>query len=446
MPQLKNQIPNTISNKAINRLAIPAILMGIAEPLISLVDIAFIGRTGTTQLAAVGIASGFYLMSVWILAQTLTAIAAIVSRYYGQKKLSEIASLIPQALLANILLGLSFYALTSYFSTGIFQLYNAEGEVLDACNRYFAIRAIGFPFSLAAMLLFGVFRGLQNTSWAMSIALSAAAINVVLDYVLIFGVSGIIEPMGLEGAAYASLSAQIYMFVLAVIFLLWRTPFGLRLTLKINPQFRWLASMSGDLFLRTILLNLTFYLATRYATGYGDAQVAAHTIALNIWLFSSFFIDGYAHAGNAISGRLIGENNTADLFRLGLKIGKISLLIGSGLAVIYAILYPFMAEFFTADQLVISAFNTVFWLVIITQPINAVAFAFDGIYKGIGNTKILRNLLAAATLLGFVPVAVAFHLLAPSLLGIWVAFLVWMIIRAGWIARDFNHKYKPRHT
>ncbi len=443
---LKSQIPNTISNKAINRLAIPAILMGIAEPLISLVDIAFIGRTGTTQLAAVGIASGFYLMSVWILAQTLTAIAAIVSRHYGQKKLEEIASLIPQALLANILLGLGFYILTSYFSTEIFQLYNAQGDVLDACNRYFSIRAIGFPFSLAAMLLFGVFRGLQNTTWAMIIALSGAAINVVLDYILIFGVSGFIEPMGLEGAAYASLTAQIVMFLLAVIFLLWRTPFNLRLSPKINPQFRWLAAMSGDLFLRTILLNLTFYLATRYATGYGDEVVAAHTIALNIWLFSSFFIDGYAHAGNAISGRLIGEENTAGLYRLGFKIGKISLFIGSGLGLVYLILYPYIAGVFTSDSLVISAFNTVFWLVILSQPINALAFAFDGIYKGIGHTKILRNLLAAATLLGFVPVAVSFHIFAPSLLGIWVAFLVWMLIRSGWIVWDFRRKYKPEST
>ena len=237
---MSNPNSNIISNKAINRLAIPAILTGIAEPLISLVDIAFIGRTGTTQLAAVGIASGFYVMSVWILAQSLTAISAIVSQYYGKNKLPEIATLIPQALYANIILGMGFFVLTSYFSTEIFQLYNAEGEVLAACNRYFSIRSIGFPFSLATLLLFGVFRGLQNTSWAMVIAMSGALTNVVLDYILIFGIPNTIEPMGLEGAAYASLSAQILMFALALIFLLWRTTFNLRLSLKINAQFKWL--------------------------------------------------------------------------------------------------------------------------------------------------------------------------------------------------------------
>ena len=200
--------------------------------------------------------------------------------------------------------------------------------------------------------------------------------------------------------------------------------------------------MSRDLFIRTILLNLTFYLATRYATGYGEEVVAAHTIALNIWLFSSFFIDGYGNAGNAIAGRLIGEDNIRGIYRLGRKIGKISFWIGSGLALIYALLYSVIAGFFTSDELVISTFKNVFWLVIISQPINALAFSFDGIYKGIGNTKFLRNLLAGATLLGFVPVAVLFHIYAPSLLGIWIAFFVWMVIRCTWIVRDFKRRYQ----
>lgn len=422
-------------------MAIPAIFTGIAEPLLSLADIAFVGRLGTIDLAAVGIASGFYVMAVWILAQSLTAIAAIVSRFYGSGNIDEIKTLIPQALFANILLGLGCYFLTSYFSTQIFQLYNAEGEVLDACNRYFAIRSVGFPFTLATLILFGIFRGLQNTSWAMVIAMIGAGINIILDYVLIFGLEGIIQPLGLEGAAYASLSAQVFMFLMAILFLLWRTPFNLRLSSKINPQFMWLSRMSWDLFLRTVLLNATFYLATRYATSYGAEVVAAHTIAINIWLFSSFFIDGYAHAGNAIAGRLLGAGNTHELYKLGIRIGKIAFWIGAALGVVYAISYPIMARIFTTDPEVIAAFNTIFWLVIITQPINGLAFAFDGIYKGTGNTKFLRNLLAGSTILGFFPVVIGFHYLYPSLLGIWIGFVVWMAVRTGWIMRDFKKNY-----
>jgi putative MATE family efflux protein len=436
-----SSIEDSISRREINRLAGPAILTGIAEPVITLVDTAFVGQIGTTELAAVGIAGSFYLMTVWILAQTLTAIAAIVSRYYGSKRLTEIETLVPQALVSNILLGVGFLLLTKTFSKEIFEFYNAGGPVLELCQDYFSIRSWGFPFTLATLLLFGVFRGLQNTSWAMIISLSGAIVNLVLDYVLIFGIDGMVNPMGIEGAATASLVAQILMFFMSLVFLYYKTPFRLKIQLKLNTEYKNLAGMSIDLFIRTILLNLTFYLATRYATGYGEEVIAAHTIAINIWLFSSFFIDGYAHAGNALAGRLLGEGRPKLLYKMGRRINRIAIWIGFGLAVIYGIGYFQIGKFFSNDAEVLAQFVAIFFLVIITQPINASAFAFDGIYKGLGEMKLLRNLLIGSTLLGFVPVSVGFHYLSPGLLGIWIAFLVWMIIRSGWLVFDFRKRF-----
>lgn len=436
-----SSLGDSISRREINRLAIPAILTGIAEPVITLVDTAFVGQIGTTELAAVGIAGSFYLMTVWILAQTLTAIAAIISRYYGSKRIEEIESLVPQALASNLLLGVGFFLLTTTFSEEIFRFYNADGKVLELCRDYFNIRSWGFPFTLATLLLFGVFRGLQNTSWAMIISLTGALINLVLDYILIFGIDGSIDAMGIEGAATASLVAQIVMFMMALLFLYRKTPFRLRIQHKLNSEFKNLAGMSADLFVRTILLNLTFYLATRYATGYGEEVIAAHTIAINIWLFSSFSIDGYAHAGNALAGRLLGEERPKLLYQMGKRINRIAIIIGIGLAVIYGIGYFQIGSFFSNDPSVLSQFEAIFFLVILTQPINASAFAFDGIYKGLGEMKLLRNLLIVSTLLGFVPVSVGFHYLSPGLLGVWIAFVVWMIIRSGWLIVDFRKRF-----
>lgn len=427
--------------RGIHRLALPAIVTGIAEPVIALVDTAFVGQIGTTELAAVGIAGSFYLMTVWILAQTLTAVAAVVSRHYGKGTLHEVATLVPQAFLANILLGAGFYLLTTTFSDSIFRFYNAEGELLDACKRYFAIRAAGFPFTLGAFLLFGAFRGIQNTSWAMAVALTGAVINGVLDYLLIFGAGDVIPALGLEGAAWAGLAAQVTMFLGAIYITERYTPFTVIPVRKLNPHYKWLAGMSFDLFIRTVLLNLTFYLAVRYATGYGEAVVAAHTVALNIWLFSSFFIDGYAHAGNAIAGRLAGAGLSAELCRLGKVLRKIAPGTGAAVAAVYTALYPFAAGIFTDEAEVITAFNSIFWLVIISQPVNALAFVFDGIFKGLGEMKYLRNLLAAATLFGFLPVAAGFHHFSPGLTGIWLAFTLWMLIRAVSPYLRFNRKY-----
>lgn len=426
-------------------MAVPAILSGIAEPLISLVDTAFIGKLGTEQLAAAGIASSFYLMLIWALSQSLTAVAAIVSRHSGKGSITEIKSLIPQGFFANVILGLSIFGITYLLAIPIFKFYNAENEVLAYCVDYFHIRSFGFPFTLATMFLFGTFRGLQNTVWAMQIALIGATINLGLDYILIFGIHDLVPAMGIKGAAWASLTSQVAMLILASIRLLRNTPFNFQLKRKLNPAFKWLTGMSTDLLIRTVLLNLTFYLAIRQATSYGPTYIAAHTIAINIWLFSSFFIDGYAHAGNAISGMLLGANKNSSIFKLGKRVGKISLLIGTGLAIIYLGFYPFIAKIFTTDTEVIRLFNMVFWLVAISQPINALAFAFDGIYKGLGNTKLLRNLLIGATLLGFVPVDLVLHHFHPGLLGIWIAFLIWMAIRAGWLIFDFR-KYRSKEN
>lgn len=435
-----------IATNKINRLAWPAIIAGISEPLISLADTAFIGRLGTSELAAVGIASSFYLMLVWILSQSLTAISAIVSQRLGSNKLDEIKSLVPQAMLSNILLGIGVILLTFPFSKTIFEFYEAKDNVLDFCSDYYQIRVFGFPFTLATMLLFGTFRGYQNTIWAMRISISGALLNLILDYVLIYGVSDTIPALGITGAAWASLISQVYMFSLAIFTLLSYTPFHLKLKRKINPAFKWLANMSFDLFIRTILLNLTFYLAIRFATGYGPEVIAAHTIAINIWLFSSFFIDGYAHAGNAISGTLKGGKNDNFIYPLGIRLAKISFFIGFGLTVIYLISYPFLGSIFSSDPAVIEAFNAIFWLVCLSQPVNAIAFVFDGIYKGLGETRLLRNLLVGATLLGFVPTALLFHQYYQSLMGIWIAFSIWMIIRALLLFQDFKKFKSVTHS
>lgn len=96
---------------------------------------------------------------------------------------------------------------------------------------------------------------------------------------------------------------------------------------------------------------------------------------------------------SGIAGRLNGERNWRDLYRVSWQVVRVGIYIGAGLGVVYTAGYPWIGGLFTTDPEVLGLFNAVFWMVILTQPINAVAFAFDGIYKGLGNGKILRNVL-----------------------------------------------------
>lgn len=432
--------PHPITRRDLDRLAVPAIISGIAEPVIALVDTAFVGRLGTADLAAVGIASSFFLLVVWVLAQTRSAVLSVVARYWGERRLDEVKGLVPIAIWMNFALGFVFFALTNALSTSIFKLYNAEGEVLAKAVEYYHIRSFGHPVVLATFALTGAFRGIQNLSWSMWISLIGAAVNLALNPLLIFG-WGPVAGMGIAGSAWASFIAQLVMFGVALVVLRTRTPFAILPRSWRHPELAGLWLLSGNLFARTIALNACYYLGNRFATAYGEASIGAHSIAMQVWLFSAFFIDGYAAAGSVIAGRLNGERNWRELYRVSWQVVRVSILIGALLAAVYTLGYPWIGGLFSHDPQVLDRFNAVFWIVVLTQPINAVAFAFDGIYKGLGNGKILRNVLLASTFGVFVPVILLTDDLGWELFAVWTAFLLWMVARGGQLALAFHRHY-----
>lgn len=435
---------SNISFKGINKLAIPAVIAGIAEPLLSITDTAIVGNIGinsTEALAAVGIAGSFISAIVWILAQSSAAISAIVSKYLGAKKLDKIATLPAQIIAINILISIFIYLLTVLFAESIFRAYNAQGLILEYSQSYFKIRALGFPLTLFVFSAFGIFRGLQNTFWPMVISIIGASLNIGLDIALVYGVEGIINPMHIEGAAWASVISQIVMALLTLVLLIRKTPFSLKLKFPFNGEIRNLLGLSFNLIIRAIVLNIALFLANAYATEYGNHFIAAQTIAFQIWLFFAFFIDGYSSVGNIVSGKLSGEKNYKMLSILSIKLSRYAIVISVLLAVLCGVFYFSIGRLFSEDALVLKSFYSIFWIVLLMQPINAVAFVFDGIFKGLAEAVTLRNLLLVSTFLGFIPVLLIGDYYELQLHAIWMAFTVWMMLRAGILIVKFRRKY-----
>lgn len=438
-----------ISFRAINKLAIPAIISGIAEPLLSITDTAIVGNIqghSTEALAAVGIAGSFISALVWILAQTRSAISAIVGKYLGAKKLEEIASLPAQIIGINIVLSISICLVSLFFVNEIFQLYNADGLILTYAVSYFKIRAIGFPLTLFVFSVFGIFGGLQNTFWPMVISITGAVLNIGLDFLLVFGFEGYLEPMHINGAAWASVIAQSVMAIMALILLLKKTPFSLKITGPFNKEIKNLLSISLNLAIRAAALNLALYFANAYATKYGANYIAAQTIAFQIWLFFAFFIDGYSSVGNIVSGKLLGEQNYKKLWKLSVKLSKYSIVVAFILLGICALFYIQIGQLFSEEDEVLRLFFGIFWIVLIMQPINAVAFVFDGIFKGLAEAKTLRNLLIFATLGGYLPVLLIGDYFDLKLYAIWIAFTVWMLIRSSVLVLKFRRTYLVKNS
>ena len=432
--------------KNINKLAIPALIAGIAEPLLSITDTAIIGNidsNATESLAAVGIVSAFISMLVWVFGQVRSAISSIISQYVGAHKLEEVNNLPAQAT-AIVLLGSLFVLAISYpFATQIFEFYNATGMILDSAVMYFKIRIFGFPFSLFVFAIFGTFRGLQNTYYPMLIAITGALLNIVLDIVLVYGIEGIIAPMHIEGAAYASVLSQIVMAGIAASLLVKKTSISLKVRLPFNKEIKRMLGMISNLFIRTIALNVALYFGTSYATSYGKEYIAAYTIGLNIWFLGAFMIDGYSSAGNILSGKLLGAKDYQTLLKLSRKLTKYGFVIGGCLTIFGGLFYESIGTIFTKDPVVLEKFYASFWIILAMQPLCAITFIFDGMYKGMGEMKILRNLLLLSTGVVFIPVLLVFDAFDYKLHAIWIAFTCWIVVRGFPLILLFRWKFIP---
>ncbi len=435
-----------VNFKNINRLAVPATLSGIAEPLLSITDTAIVGNipvNGVASLAAAGIVGSFLSMLIWVLGQTRSSISAIISQYLGADKLEEVSNLPAQAIFLNITLSLLVLLGTIFIVEDIFRLFEASGQILEYCVSYYSIRVWGFPLTLFTFALFGIFRGLQNTFYPMLVAIIGAGLNIVLDFVLVYGIEGFIPALYLEGAAWASLISQIVMAVIAFFLLRVKTNISLRLQFPINKELKSLVYMSLNLFVRTLALNTALLLAVREATALGTQYIGAHTIAVNIWLFTAFFIDGYSAAGNSMGGRLFGAKEYNGLWTLAKKINAYGFIVSLFLLLLGFIFYQSVGGIFSKDSSVLATFNTIFYIVLLGLPINAVAFLFDGMFKGMGKMKLLRNVLLGATFLGFVPTLYVGLYFGLGIHAIWLAFTAWMLLRSFPLVWKFRTTFKP---
>lgn len=416
-------------------------LGGVVEPVISITDLAVVGNIGYDSLvgandniaavAAVGIAGSLISTLVWIFAQMKSAISALVSQAFGANRMNSVATLIPQMLLFNIVVGTIAMYGTLLSSQWIFEnVLSASGAVLTDATAYYNIRVFGFPLALITFSIFGVFRGIQNTWWAMVTAIIGGVVNVVLDLMLVLGWWDVFTPMGVEGAAYASVAAQLVMLIIALYFLIVHSKIRLAFSRKVNPQFGNLLLIAGNLVLRTLVLNIATLLSHKFANIYGTVEAATHAVVLNLWLFSAFFLDGFASSANAMAGKFLGARNREAMQRNLNRNLFLSLVVSFFLGTLLLLFDKPLMSLLINNNKVWDMYPLILTLFVICLPINAVAFTLDGIFKGVGKAKFLRNVLIISTFFGYLPTLFIGHYYQPGIRVIWLAIIAWMLLRA----------------
>ena len=420
------------------RLAVPAFLALVAEPLFLLADAAIVGHLGTAPLAALGIAAVVLQTVVGLCVFLAYGTTAGVARHLGAGDL--------RGALAQGVDGLWLAGAIGALVTGagvllagpLVRLFGASDVVADPATTYLRIAFLGVIPLLLMLAATGVLRGLQDTRTPLLVAVGGNALNVALNLVLVYPAG-----LGLAGSALGSVLAQVASAA-ALVTVVVRAARARGAALGPDlPGIRAAGRAGVPLVIRTLTLRAAFlvttYAVTAAAVGARDQEIdlATHQLALTIWGFLAFALDAIAIAAQAITGRALGAGDVDGTRALTRRMVRGGALSGVVTGVGVGILSPVLGHLFTGDPAVRDLLAPVLLVVALGQPVAGVVFVLDGVLIGAGDGRYL----AAAGLITFVvyaPVALACAAASAGLVTLWVAFtavfmgarLVVLLVRA----------------
>ena len=412
-------------NRTLLVLSLPVLLSMTAEPLTALIDTAFVSSLGSISLAALGAGTTALSSLFWVFNFLGIGAQTEVAQADGRGQPEQARQIASLALAMALGFGSLLIVLLYPVSDAIAGLMGASGAVQDAAVEYMQVRLFGAPAVLVMLVSFGIMRGLQDMRTPLWIALGVNALNLGLDWLLIFG-RGPIPGMGVAGSALASTASQWLAALTGMILVARRL--GLSGSFSLRDVTRLLRA-GGDLFVRTGLL--TFFLAytTRAATRAGADVGAAHQAIRQVYVFTSLALDAYATTVQSLVGFFIGRDARVwakRVVRLGVNW---SLWTGGVLGALMWLGRGGVSGFLVPDSAV-SVFTPAWAISALSQPISSLAFLTDGAHWGTGDYRYLRNAMIAATLTGILGINFIPPDSPDALFWIWVVTGVWVTVRA----------------
>ena len=412
-------------HRTVLALSVPVLFSLVAEPLTGLVDTAFVARLGAASLAALGVGTAALSSIFWIFNFLGIGSQTEVAQALGRGRTERAARIAGLAFVMSGLFGLLLIVVGWPSAGGISRLLGAEGGVQADAVTYMRIRLLGAPAVLATLAAFGVLRGLQDMRTPLWIAVTVNVINIGLDALFIIGY-GPFPGWGVGGAAAASAFAQWVGAAWAVAVVVKRL--GWPSHLRFNEATS-LLRIGSDLFLRTGFLTLFLLLSTRVATQIGPESGAAHQAIRQFWIFAALGLDALAITAQSLVGYFVGSDWTGQARR----VAAVSSLWAVALGILLA-LFMWGAQDWLARVLVpVSAWTLFFpawFMAVLIQPINALAFVTDGIHWGTGDFRYLRNVVILATLIGASCLLLIDTTSPHALTWVWGATNVWIMVRA----------------
>ncbi len=415
-------------NRNILRLAIPNIISNITVPLLGLVDLALMGHLESEiYIGAIALGGVIFNFIYWGFSFLRMSTSGFTAQAFGENNNSEAITFLIRALLVSLFISLLILVLQTPIVIASFKIIGGSPAVETLAKEYFLIRVWAAPAALSLFVFSGWFLGMQNARYPMIIAISVNVINILLSmyFVFILKMKSDGVALGTAISQYAGLIIAIILFFKKYQFLIPRITKKEILNLSILTNF---FRVNTDIFIRTFCIILVFTFFTSKSASMNDTILAVNSLLIQLLLFFSFFIDGFAFAGEALVGKFFGAKDIINLK----KVVKLLFYWGAALAFIFTIIYipgiKLILRLLTSQLDVInSAQPFIIWVVLI--PVASFgSFIWDGVYIGATASRAMRNALLISTILVFTPVYYLFYPVFGNH-ALWLAIILFMLAR-----------------
>ena len=388
-------------NKDILKLAIPSILANITVPIVGMVDIAVAGHldsNAATMIGGIAIGSMLFDLLYWNFGFLRVGTGGLAAQAFGRGDRKECARILVRAVGIALACALVLIAVQWLFVKAAFLVVDCTPEVRRLASQYFFIRIWAAPATLGLMAFKGWFIGMQDSVSPMTTDLTVNGMNVLMSFILALGI-GSYEGMGFAGIAAGTVVAQYAGLSVALVLLLiryWKNTVSLLKADDLKEVFkggetRRFFVMNADLFVRSLCFIAIYIGFTVISARYGDLLLAVSSIMMKLLMIFSYFTDGFAYAGEAMTGKYIGAKNEPMLRQTI----KWTFVWSMGIALIFIGIYHFagvpLLRMMTADAAVVQASGEYLPWLLLMPVIGCAAFTWDGVYIGATASKAIRN-------------------------------------------------------
>ena len=455
-------------DKQILDIAVPSIVSNITVPLLGLVDVAITGHLGAASyIGAIALGGMLFNIIYWIFAFLRMGTSGLTSQSLGRGDSDNIIRMLARSIAIAFAIAVTLLVLqVPLRELGLLIMQPTE-EVRLLTVTYYNICIWGAPATLGLFALTGWFIGMQNSKIPMMIAITQNVVNILVSLVLVFGLG-----MRVEGVASGTLIAQWCGFLMGC-FLCWRNYFGKNPIAKdiqplryylyptsnthhpspnthqpspINPQpstfnpqpstfnlqpspitYKAFFRINRDIFFRTLCMVCVMMFFTSAGSWQGEVVLAVNTLLMQLYLLVSYIMDGFANAGEALSGKFYGAGDNDALRTTVRRI----FFWGTVTAVAFTVTYIAGGKHFlrllTDEPSVVEASTSYVWWAYLVPFCSVAAFMWDGIFIGLTASRqmLLSMFVAAATF--FIVYFIAAKPLGNH--GLWFAFMCYMFIR-----------------